>query len=166
MLGFPAGSVGKKSACNAGDTGSIPGSGISTGEGHSNPLQFSCPGESHGQRSQASYSPWGHKESDMTVRLTSLPRFLPLFTQLPWPGPDLLSNPPPACPHSPSHWSLNCAPCVCTAASIGPWSPVNQPPPRTQSSHPFFPHCHLVVKGAKCSCPHLCTQRSSYWSLP
>jgi len=28
------------------------------------------PGESHGQRSLASYSPWAHKESDMTERLT------------------------------------------------------------------------------------------------
>ena len=29
-----------------------------------------CPGEFHGQRSLAGYSPWGHKESDMTERLT------------------------------------------------------------------------------------------------
>ena len=28
------------------------------------------PGESHGQRSLAGCSPWGHKESDMTDRLT------------------------------------------------------------------------------------------------
>ena len=28
------------------------------------------PGESHGQRSLVSYSPWGHKESDMTEQLT------------------------------------------------------------------------------------------------
>ena len=28
------------------------------------------PGKSYGQRSLVSYSPWGHKESDMTVRLT------------------------------------------------------------------------------------------------
>ena len=28
------------------------------------------PGESHGQRSLAGYSPWGHKESDMTEQLT------------------------------------------------------------------------------------------------
>ena len=30
----------------------------------------SLPGEFHGQRSLAGYSPWGHKESDMTERLT------------------------------------------------------------------------------------------------
>ena len=28
------------------------------------------PGEFHGQKSLAGYSPWGHKESDMTERLT------------------------------------------------------------------------------------------------
>ena len=43
--GFPDGSVGKESVCNAGDTGdmsSIPGSGRSTGVGNGNPLQYSC----------------------------------------------------------------------------------------------------------------------------
>ena len=41
-MGFPGGSDGKESACNAGDMGLIPGSGISPGEGNSNPLQYSC----------------------------------------------------------------------------------------------------------------------------
>ena len=36
------GSGGKESACNAGDLGSIPGSGRSPGEGNGNPLQYSC----------------------------------------------------------------------------------------------------------------------------
>ena len=40
-LGFPDISVGKESACNAGDPGSIPGSGRSTGEGIGYPLQYS-----------------------------------------------------------------------------------------------------------------------------
>ena len=39
---FPGGSDGKVSACNAGDLGSIPGSGRSPGEGNGNPLQYSC----------------------------------------------------------------------------------------------------------------------------
>ena len=39
--GFPESSVGKESACNAGDPGSIPGSGRSTGEGIGYPLQYS-----------------------------------------------------------------------------------------------------------------------------
>ena len=40
--GFPGGSDGKTSACNAGDPGLIPGSGRSPGEGNGNPLQHSC----------------------------------------------------------------------------------------------------------------------------
>ena len=39
---FPGGSDGKVSAYNAGDLGSIPGSGRSPGEGNGNPLQYSC----------------------------------------------------------------------------------------------------------------------------
>ena len=38
----PCSSVGKESACNAGDPGSIPGLGRSPGEGNGNPLQYSC----------------------------------------------------------------------------------------------------------------------------
>ena len=41
MTGFPDGSVGKESTCNARDSGSIPGSGRSTGEGTGYPLQYS-----------------------------------------------------------------------------------------------------------------------------
>ena len=40
-MGFPGGSVGKASADNAGDPGSIPGSGRSPVEGNGNPLQYS-----------------------------------------------------------------------------------------------------------------------------
>ena len=46
FLGFPGGSAGKESACNAGDPGSIPGSGRSPGEGTGYPLQY--PWASHG----------------------------------------------------------------------------------------------------------------------
>ena len=48
LLGFPCGSAGKESTCNAGDLGSIPGLGR-------------CPGEFH-----EVYSLWGPKELDMT----------------------------------------------------------------------------------------------------
>ena len=41
LLGFPGGSDGKASACKAGDLGSIPGLGRSTGEGIGYPLQYS-----------------------------------------------------------------------------------------------------------------------------
>ena len=41
-MGFPGGSVGKESACNAGDLGSVSGLGRSAGGGHGDPLQYSC----------------------------------------------------------------------------------------------------------------------------
>ena len=40
-MGFSGSSAGKESACNAGDPGSIPGLGRSTGEGIGYPLQYS-----------------------------------------------------------------------------------------------------------------------------
>ena len=42
IWGFPGGSDGKESTCNAGDPGSICGSGKSPGEGNDNTLQYSC----------------------------------------------------------------------------------------------------------------------------
>ena len=56
---------------NAGDPGLIPGLGSSPGEGHGNPLQYSCLENPHGQRSLAGYSPWGHKQLDMTEQLST-----------------------------------------------------------------------------------------------
>ena len=47
------------------DTGSIPGPGRSPGEENGQPTPVFLPGKSHGQRSLAGYSPWGHRESDM-----------------------------------------------------------------------------------------------------
>ena len=41
-MGFPDGSSNKAPNCNAGDLGSIPGSGRSPGEGNGNPLQYFC----------------------------------------------------------------------------------------------------------------------------
>ena len=64
--GFPGGSDGKESACNAGDLGSIPGL---RREWLPNPIFL--PGEAHGQRSLAGYSPWGRKESDTTEQLSA-----------------------------------------------------------------------------------------------
>ena len=64
--GFPGGSDGKESACNAGDPGSIPGSGRSPGEG--NGYSSILVEELHGQKSLEGYSPRprGRKEVDMT----------------------------------------------------------------------------------------------------
>ena len=52
------------------DTGYIPKSGRSSGEGNGNPLLF-LPGKSRGQGSLAGYSPRGHKEADMTKHLSA-----------------------------------------------------------------------------------------------
>ena len=41
-MGFPCSSVGKESACNAGDLDLIPGLGKFPGEGNGTPLQYSC----------------------------------------------------------------------------------------------------------------------------
>ena len=64
----------KNVPANAGDLrdmGSIPGSGRYPVGGHDNPLQYSWPGESHGERSLVGYSPGDHKESDMTEWLST-----------------------------------------------------------------------------------------------
>ena len=66
---YPCGSDGKASAYNAGDPGSIPGSGMSSGEGNGKSTPVLLPGESHGGKSLVGYSPWGRKESDTTGRL-------------------------------------------------------------------------------------------------
>ena len=50
----------------------VPGSGRSPGEGNGYPFQYSCLEKSHGQRSLLGYSPWGHKELDMTEQKTHI----------------------------------------------------------------------------------------------
>ena len=71
IVGFPSGSVVKNPLTNAGDVGLIPGSGRSPGEGIWQPTPVFLPGKSHGQRNSAGYSPWSHKELDMTERLST-----------------------------------------------------------------------------------------------
>ena len=63
-LDFPGGSDVKESACNAGDLGSIPGSGSSPGEGNGNPLQYSCLGNCMDIGAWQACDPWDHKEPD------------------------------------------------------------------------------------------------------
>ena len=53
-------------AGDAGDMGLIPGSERSPGGGHSNPLHYSCVENPMDRGALASYSSYGHKESDMT----------------------------------------------------------------------------------------------------
>ena len=74
-MGFPDSSHGKESACNVGDQGSVPGQ-----EDHWRmewqPTPVFLPGESHGRRSLAGYSPWSCKELDTTEQLMlSLAKF-------------------------------------------------------------------------------------------
>ena len=64
FLGFPGGSAGKISTCSAGDLGSIPGLGRFPGEGKGYPFQY------YDLENSMDYSPWGHKESDTTERLS------------------------------------------------------------------------------------------------
>ena len=68
-VGFPGGS-------EDGQKDLILGLGRSPGGENGYPLQYSCLETFHGQRSLAGYSPWGHRESEMTELLT-----LSLFTQ-------------------------------------------------------------------------------------
>ena len=61
--------MGKESACNAGDTGDaslILESGRFPWRKKWQPAPVFLPGESHGQRSQVGYSPWGRKMLDTT----------------------------------------------------------------------------------------------------
>ena len=80
ILGFPGGSDGKESARNAGDLGLISGFNLWVGKipwrREWLPTPVFLPGEFHGHRSLAGYSPWGLKGSDTTERLTlSLVRY-------------------------------------------------------------------------------------------
>ena len=64
-IGFPRWCSGKESACQVEDLSLIPGWGRSPRE-YWQPTPVFLPGESHGQRSLADYSPWVCKESDTT----------------------------------------------------------------------------------------------------
>ena len=65
LWGFSGVSDNKESACNAGDLGSIPGSGRSPGEGNGYPLQCSCSENSMDRGAwRTTYGPGGCKELD------------------------------------------------------------------------------------------------------
>ena len=69
-MGFPGGSDGKESTCNAGDTGLIPGSGRSPGEGNGYPLQYSCLGNPTDRGARRATV---HGVSDSQTQLRSVP---------------------------------------------------------------------------------------------
>ena len=64
-MGFPYGTAGKESVCNAGDLGSIPKLGRSPGEGKGYPLQYSGL-----ENSMDCIVHGGHKELDTTEPLS------------------------------------------------------------------------------------------------
>ena len=66
LLGFPCGAAGKDSACSGGDLRLIPGSGRSPGEGHGNPLQYSCLENPVDREAWQATVRGGPKESDAT----------------------------------------------------------------------------------------------------
>ena len=69
--GFPGGSAVKNLPANAGDTGSISGSGRSPGGGNGNPLQYSCLGNPVGRGAWWATVHGVMKESDMTEQLNN-----------------------------------------------------------------------------------------------
>ena len=74
MWDFPGGTVVKNPPANVGNAryaSSNPGSGRTLRVQDGNPLQYSYLENPHGQRSLAGYSPWGHKELDMTEQLNT-----------------------------------------------------------------------------------------------
>ena len=70
IKGFPGGTVVKNLPANAGDArdkGSIPGLRRCPWSRKWQPTPIFLPGKLHCQRSLAGYSPWSHKELDMTM---------------------------------------------------------------------------------------------------
>ena len=68
FMGFPGGSDGKESACNAGDVGSIPGPGRYPGEGNGNPLQYSCLGNPMDREEPGGLQSMGSQKSQTWLR--------------------------------------------------------------------------------------------------
>ena len=86
-MGFPGGASGSANAGDTRDSGLVPGSEGSPWRRAWRPTPVFLPGESHGQRNLAGYSPWDCKELDMTERLTLLllnilPHLPPSWTDL------------------------------------------------------------------------------------
>ena len=125
--GFLGGSTGKDCDSKVGDLGSMPGSGRSPREGNHCPLQYFCQ-DNPKDRSLAGYSPWCHKELDMTEQLSHYhPVIWRSLSQL-W----LYRRP------STSFWLVlfrNCSTCrLFLMCFVGSWAPC----PPTLPSGSFF----------------------------
>ena len=108
----------KNLPANAGDTRDedlIPRSGRSPGGGHSNPLQYSCLENPHGQRSLVGYTPWGSKVSDSL--------------------PPMDCNPPGSSVHRNSPGQNTGVGCHFLLQGIFP----------IQGSNPGLPHCRQIL---------------------
>ena len=134
--GFPCGSEGKVSACNAGDLGSIPGSGRTPGGGKGNPLQYSCL-ENPTDRGAWQATVHGLTKSWTRLRLTLTLRLRPLLSAQRRPFSE--GHPPPP-PSKPVADSPPAKPRVPWHMSVGPSLPQLPPRPQPPSSlHPAPP---------------------------
>ena len=81
---MPGDSDSKESACNEGDLGSVPGLGRSRGEGHGNPLQYSCLENPMNRRAWWATVPGVTKSqtrlSDRTELIVGFGFFFPFFS--------------------------------------------------------------------------------------
>ena len=85
-MGFPGGASGKEPACQCRrfrGYGFAPWVGKIPWRREWQPTTVSLPGESHGQRSLAGYSPWSRKESNTTEYTRAMQG-----TDIAWPSPD------------------------------------------------------------------------------
>ena len=92
ISGLPCGLNSREPAYNAGDMGLTPRSGRSLGEWNGNPLQYPCLKDSTDRGAWWAYTPWGHKESDMTEWLTHTHRCRESFWQYSTPTYDKNSS--------------------------------------------------------------------------
>ena len=80
IQGFPGGSDGKVSACNAGGLGLIPGLGRSPGEGNGNPLQYSC---LENPMDRGALQATAHGVADSRTRLSDFKKFFHIISLRP-----------------------------------------------------------------------------------
>ena len=76
LEGFPSSWESKEAACNAGDLGLTPGSGISPGGGHGNPLQYSCLAEEPGRLQSIGSQTVRHDWATNTFTFTLLEQWM------------------------------------------------------------------------------------------
>ena len=151
-MGFSGGASGEESTCHAGDVGSIPALGRSGGVGNGSPLQYSCLGKFHGQRSLAGCNPWGRKESDMTghTHIQHIICILEYVFQKSWVHMSTFNSDLP--PQGSFYFSSFRNPFFLTENS-DPWKP--------QRIYSFAQFCISSKMVSELLCPH-CYQKDQY----